>query len=66
MALLQTESTGKHSMNKARERERERVSDEKEKPAAERRQTLSPDESENRDDSVCMCEKCVSSSCCFL
>lgn len=37
-----------------RERERVRESNEKENPAAERRQTLSPDESKNRDDCVCM------------
>lgn len=63
MALLQTESTGKHSMNKAREgeRERERVSVEEEKPAAERRHTLSPAGSENRDDSVCV-HVCTASS----
>lgn len=44
-------------------RERGRVSDETEKPAAERRHTLSPDGSENTDDSVCMCVSvCIASS----
>ena len=49
-----------HEQSK-RGRERERVSVEEEKPAAERRHTLSPAGSENRDDSVCV-HVCTASS----